>query len=242
MSFEEENNKRMSLSDIAHLSTNPDGIDDEDEVDVENTEDSEEAVETTSYVGTFAEQEKEPVKIEHTGRIFKIDSKPTANDTFRFLFYHSYMNLMGVFAALVGIAAIVMVVISVKEQNILQIVLFTIAALIFIVNSPISLYFRAKKYADQAAQPEHRTVYTFSDAGLDITKGENGYVALDYAKITKCHEGGTGFYFYVGKQSAFLVPKADITDGDIDEFKRLLADRITGKLQLKFEKEKDSVD
>jgi len=248
MNEQEETKKSFSISELAHMQT----LSEEEtkeaqeqamsaENEGENTE-SATGVAASSYVSGFSEtaEEKEPERMVHRGQTFVADVKPTARDTFGFMFYHTYMNLMGVFAVLVGIAAIVMVVISVMDKEIFQIILFSLAALIFIVNSPISLYLRAKKYAESCKLPENRTVYQFSDAGLDIQRGEDIYKPLDYSKIIKCHEGRTGFYFYLAKNSAFLVTKADIEGGSLSEFRTLLAQRVTGKLSLKYDKEQNA--
>ncbi len=250
MNGQEETKKSFSISDLAHMST----LSEEEAEDaraqadaIENGEAMEGSqIDVTAGV-PGAEQEKEPEKLVHRGQIFTADVKPTARDTYGFMFYHTYMNLMGVFAVLVGIAAIVMVVISVMDKEIFQIVLFSIAALIFIVNSPISLYLRAKKYAESCKLPENRTVYRFSDAGFDVRRGvmddseeasgEKIYKSFAYKNITKCHEGRTGFYIYLAKNTAFLITKADIEGGSLAEFRSLLAQRVTGKLSLKYDKE-----
>lgn len=245
MNEQEETKKSFSISELAHMNT----------LSEEETEEAAEQAESIEESGDDAavsyeavpEEEKKPVELEHYGQTFTADVKPTARDTYGFMFYHTYMNLMGLFAVLVGIAAIVMVVISVMDKEIFQIVLFSIAALIFIVNSPISLYLRAKKYAESCKLPENRTVYRFSDAGFDVRRGvmddseeasgEKIYKSFAYKNITKCHEGRTGFYIYLAKNTAFLITKADIEGGSLAEFRSLLAQRVTGKLSLKYDKE-----
>lgn len=234
MNEQEETKKSFSISELAHMNTLSGEEAEEAAEQAESIEESGEDV-AVSYEAV-PEEEKKPVELEHYGQTFTADVKPTARDTYGFMFYHTYMNLMGLFAVLVGIAAIVMVVISVMDKEIFQIILFSLAALIFIVNSPISLYLRAKKYAESCKLPENRTVYRFSDAGFDVQRGEDTYKAFDYGKITKCHEGRSGFFIYFAKSSAFLVTKADIEGGTLDEFRSLLAQRVTGKLSLKYDK------
>ncbi|MCR5432598.1 MAG: YcxB family protein [Lachnospiraceae bacterium] len=239
MNEQEETKKSFSISELAHLSTlsEEEAQQAQEQAEAVENGEGETAAEGVLPAAGAAEEEKEPERLVHSGQIFTADVKPTARDTYGFMFYHTYMNLMGVFAVLVGIAAITMVVISVMDKEIFQIILFSIAALIFIVNSPISLYLRAKKYAESCKLPENRTIYKFSDAGFDVQRGEDTYKAFDYSKVTKCHEGRTGFYVYFAKNSAFLVTKADIEGGTLSEFRSLLAQRVTGKLSLKYDKE-----
>ena len=245
MNEQEETKKSFSISELAHMNTLSGEDSEEAAEQAESIEESGENA-AVSYEAV-PEEEKKPVELEHYGQTFTADVKPTARDTYGFMFYHTYMNLMGLFAVLVGIAAIVMVVISVMDKEIFQIVLFSIAALIFIVNSPISLYLRAKKYAESCKLPENRTIYRFSDAGFDVRRGvmddseeasgEKIYKSFAYKNITKCHEGRTGFYIYLAKNTAFLITKADIEGGSLAEFRSLLAQRVTGKLSLKYDKE-----
>ena len=248
MNEQEETKKSFSISELAHMTTLSEEETEEAAEQAESIEESGEDV-AVSYEAV-PEEEKKPVELEHFGQTFTADVKPTARDTYGFMFYHTYMNLMGLFAVLVGIAAIVMVVISVMDKEIFQIVLFSIAALIFIVNSPISLYLRAKKYAESCKLPENRTIYRFSDAGFDVRRGviddseeasgEKIYKSFAYKNITKCHEGRTGFYIYLAKNTAFLITKADIEGGSLAEFRSLLAQRVTGKLSLKYDKEQEN--
>ncbi|MBO4496979.1 MAG: YcxB family protein [Lachnospiraceae bacterium] len=237
MNEQEETKKSFSISELAHMNTLSE---EETEEAAEQAESIEESGEEAVSYAAVPEEEKPPVELEHQGQTFTADVKPTARDTYGFMFYHTYMNLMGLFAVLVGIAAIVMVVISVRDKEIFQIVLFSIAALIFIVNSPISLYLRARKYAESCKLPENRTIYRFSDAGFDVRRGEEIYKSFPYKNITKCHEGRTGFYIYLAKNTAFLITKADIEGGSLTEFRSLLAQRVTGKLSLKYDKEKEA--
>ena len=154
MNEQEETKKSFSISELAHMNTLSGEEAEEAAEQAESIEESGEDV-AVSYEAV-PEEEKKPVELEHYGQTFTVDVKPTARDTY---------------AVLVGIAAIVMVVISVMDKEIFQIVLFSIAALIFIVNSPISLYLRAKKYAESCKLPENRTIYRFSDAGFDVRRG-----------------------------------------------------------------------
>lgn len=232
MSEQEEKKKSFSISELAHLQT----LSEEESREAQEQADSIEGSDEPAVTEAVEVKEPEPVELEHTGQVFTADVKPTARDTYGFMFYHTYMNLMGVFAVLVGIAAIVMVVISIMDKEIFQIILFSLAALIFIVNSPISLYLRAKKYSENCKLPENRTIYRFSDAGFDVRRGEDTYKSFAYKNISKCHEGRSGFYIYLAKNTAFLVTKADIEGGSLSEFRSLLAQRVTGKLSLKYDK------
>ena len=236
MNEQEEKKKSFSISELAHLQT----LSEEETEEANEQAEAAESGEATAAYMPVTEEEKEPAKLEHKGQVFTADVKPSARDTYGFMFYHTYMNLMGVFAVLVGIAAIVMVVISVMDKEIFQIILFSLAALIFIVNSPISLYMRAKKYAKSCELPENHTVYRFSDTGFDVQRGEDTYKAFEYKQISKIHEGRTGFYIYFAKSSAFLVTKADIEGGTLSEFRKLLAQNVTGKLSLKYDKEQEA--
>ncbi|MBO4511096.1 MAG: hypothetical protein J5718_07110, partial [Lachnospiraceae bacterium] len=62
-----------------------------------------------------AEEESEPQEeneppMEHYGRVFTFEGKPTEQDIFRFMFYHTYCSVIGVIAVLIVIASVVMAV------------------------------------------------------------------------------------------------------------------------------------
>lgn len=248
----ENETKKFSLNEIAHMKTVTDdeiekayndsqGIvtdydgSEDDEAEGIAAEDIREDIVATEAFGK--KKEKVPEKLAHTDNLITAEAKPTTDDMYRFMLYHSFMNATGVIALLIGAIAITMVVVSIIDRNILQIVLFSVAALLFLLNSPLSYYFKAKKNSVELCKPENMMTYNFSDAGFDISFSNDNYYPFKWEDVTKLHEGKTGFYVYTGKNRAFMVPKADLTGGNVDDFRTMAGKNVTGKLSLKYDKE-----
>ena len=161
-----------------------------------------------------AEEESEPQEeneppMEHYGRVFTFEGKPTEQDIFRFMFYHTYCSVIGVIAVLIVIASVVMAVWSFMDDKVVQGCIFAGVFLFFIINSPLSLKKRAKKQSESMSHGEGIITYTFSDAGFDM-KRMNEYAPYKYDRIMKVVCGKTAYYVYLGKMRAFLAPKADL--------------------------------
>ena len=170
-----------------------------------------------------AEEENEP-PMEHYGRVFSFEGKPTPQDVFRFMFYHTYCSVIGVFAVLIVIASVVMSVWSFMDGKTLQGVIFIAVFLFFIINSPLSLSRRAKRQSEQMCTGEGVITYTFSDAGFDM-KRMSEYAPYKYDRIMKVVNGKTAYYVYLGKMRAFLAPKADLGANE-ETFLQLIRENV----------------
>ena len=88
-----------------------------EDADVTDTAEDEEGTEESEEE---EEKDKNEPPMEHYGRKFSFEGKPTANDIFRFMFYHTYCSVVGVIAILLLVASVVMAVWSFKDGNMLQ--------------------------------------------------------------------------------------------------------------------------
>ena len=176
-----------------------------------------------------SEEENEPVEeneppMEHYGRQFTFKGKPTEQDVFRFMFYHTYFSVVGIVAILIVIASVVMAVWSFMDGNTIQGVIFAAVFLFFIINSPLSLKKRAKKQSESMCTEEGTITYTFSDAGFDMQR-QTEYAPYKYDRIIKAICGKTAYYVYLGKMRAFLVPKADLGANE-ETFLQLMRENV----------------
>lgn len=244
--FEKKNTepKKSNISALAHIST----MSDEERIEAEaqsgdeiNDVNNDGVIDAKDYMpgGKLpSEAQEETKRIEHTEPKFEIVAKPDRKTMYDFMLYHSYANVLGVLSILIGIGAIAMVIISiVQSTNGLQVILFGVVAIMFLTNSPFSLWFRAKKQSNIICDEKNTITYTFSDAGFDMSRGEVEYADFEWSHMYKVKEGKLGFYMYLEKNRAFVVPKADITGG-IPEFKELLKRHVEQRLQLAEEEQK----
>ena len=108
----------------------------------EDTDENDADMTETEEDGEEAEEEEEPKDkneppMEHYGRVFRFEGKPTADDIFRFMFYHTYCSVVGVIAILLLVASVVMAVWSFMDGNIMQGCIFAGVFLFVAINSPI---------------------------------------------------------------------------------------------------------
>lgn len=199
----DEANEESDDEDYEEYEEDGSVVDSENETDEAEDQDSEEET---------PEDENDP-PMEHYGRVFTFAGKPTPQDVFRFMFYHTYCSVVGVFAILIVVASIVMSVWSFLDDKLMQGFLFAAIFLFFIINSPLSLKKRSKKQSESMCSEEGTITYTFSDAGFDMTR-QTEYAAYKYDRIMKVINGKTAYYVYLGKMRAFLAPKADLGENE----------------------------
>ena len=212
--------KKRGISELAHIST----LSEEELREAEETAEaavSGEAAESTEdkqsaadYLPQgIAQESAKKKRIEHTEPSFVIAAKPDRKCMYEFMFYHSYMNVMGALSAVLGIAALVFVIIGfVKKFDTIQIVLFGAIAAMFLANSPLTLWFKAKKQSDMICDPKNTITYTFSDEGFDMARGEDEYADFTWDKMYKVKEGRTGYYMYIARNRAFVIPRDEVID------------------------------
>ena len=226
-----------SIAELASLSTLS-----EEELEEAN----EEAEEATSYADEYEEEEdtetyegeeadeadeseeepeeKQEPPMEHYGRKFSFEGKPTAEDIFRFMFYHTYCSVVGVIAILLILASLVMAVWSFSDGNYLQGCIFAGVFLFIAINSPLSIKKRAKKQSESMSTGEGVITYTFSDAGFDMKRMQE-YAPYKYENIMKVVKGKTAYYVYLGKMRAFLATKADLGANE-ETFLQLIRENV----------------
>ena len=169
-------------------------------------------------------EDKNEPPMEHYGRKFSFDGKPTADDIFRFMFYHTYCSVVGVIAILLLVASVVMAVWSFKDGNVLQGCIFSGVFLFVAINSPLSIRKRSKKQSEAMSTGEGVITYTFSDAGFDMKRMQE-YAPYKYSNIMKVVKGKTAYYVYLGKMRAFLATKADLGANE-ETFLQLIRENV----------------
>ncbi len=241
MGIQDNSKKKVSISEMAHIGV----LSEEERRTLEETEASAGSVSDDEsgecLTGRGAEaympvgmHEKETAKVkrmEHSEPSFTVSPTPDEETMYEFLFYHSYKNVMGIMSVVLGLGAVVMVIIGlIMSFTPVQIVLFGVIALMFVTNSPLTLKRRARKQAEMLADPKNTIAYVFSDEGFDMSRGDNEYADLKWERLCKVKEGKRGFFMYLERNRAFVIPADSLED--VEGFKALLKRRVTGKLLL----------
>ena len=241
MGIQDNSKKKVSISEMAHIGV----LSEEERRTLEETEASagsvsdDESGEGLNGRGAEAympagmhEQETAKIKrMEHGEPSFTVTASPDEQTMYEFLFYHSYMNVMGIMSVVLGLGAIVMVIVGlIMHFTTIQIVLFGVIALMFLTNSPITLKRRARKQVEMLADPKNKITYIFSDEGFDMSRGDSEYADFKWERLCKVKEGRHGFFMYLERNRAFVIPADSLED--VESFKALLKRRVTGKLLL----------
>ena len=230
-----------SIAELAALSTlSEDELEEANEEAEDNTgfdeagfdEEYEEDAEGYDEADAEGEEEEQPAEetskvdppMEHYGRVFRFEGKPTADDIFRFMFYHTYCSVVGVIAILLLLASVVMAVWSFMDGNILQGCIFSGVFLFVAINSPLSIRKRSKKQSESMSTGEGVITYTFSDAGFDMKRMQE-YATYKYENIMKVVKGKTAYYVYLGKMRAFLATKVDLGANE-ETFVQLIRENV----------------
>lgn len=175
-------------------------------------------------------------RMNHSEPSIVVSARPDQKTMYDFMLYHSYANVLGVLSILIGIGAIVMVIMSITTKaDKFQTILFAVVAIMFLSNSPLTLWFRAKKQSAIISDEKNVIMYTFSDEGFDMSRGENEYADFGWDHVYKVKEGKLGFYIYLERNRAFVVPKENIEEGT-EAFEELLKRHVTKRLLLASEK------
>lgn len=231
-----EETKKKSIAELAALSTlseeeleeanneadnNLEYGEEEYDSDSENECASEEGDDATEE----AKEEEKPVeRMEHFGDTVVLKAKPTPNDVYRFMFRHTYFSVIGVVALVMGLGALALGIFKLIEGAYVPAVLCGIIFFMFIIWSPLGLLKKSKKQSEQICAPEGTITYTFSEAGLDLERGDE-YAKYDWDRIIKVVYGKTGYYVYLGANRAFIAPKADLGENEA-KLQKLFAEHV----------------
>ncbi len=196
---------------------------------VTGTEGGEQSVEAYMPAGMHEKETAKVKRMEHSEPSFTVSPTPDEETMYEFLFYHSYKNVMGIMSIVLGLGAVVMVIIGlIMSFTPIQIVLFGVIALMFVTNSPLTLKRRARKQVEMLADPKNTITYVFSDEGFDMSRGDNEYADFKWERLCKVKEGKHGFFMYLERNRAFVIPTGSLEDPD--GFRALLKRNVTGKL------------
>lgn len=233
-----EEPRKKSFSNIAHMTT----LSPEEQATLEEEEQTASETEEVSadseytpgegYVRDEAAAEEQSDRLEHTEPMYRLASRPDTESMYEFMLYHSYSNVAGILSLIIGFGAIGLFVYEIViGAPWIQILLFGMVVLMFLSNCPPFLMRKAKKQAEALSADDNVITYSFSDAGLDLQRGKE-YAPHAWEDVYKVKEGKTGFFIYLAKNRAFLVPKKDLGLGHVDDFRDMIDRHVTNKKLL----------
>lgn len=229
--------KKKSIAELAAVTTlsaeeleeanrdvDYDGDYDEDGTAVDYDSESEEGGREFSFDTSEDTPAEEEVRMEHYGDIVTVSAHPTEKEVCGFMFRHTYLSVIGFVAIAAAIASGVFSVIKFIEGEVFPAALAAASFGLFAIYSPATLLKKSKEQARNLSTDEGTIKYTFSDAGLDLLRGEE-YAKYDWERVIKVVPAKTSYYVYLGKNRAFITPKADLGDKE-ESFRALIVKHV----------------
>lgn len=107
-----------------------------------------------------------------------------------------------------------------------------VLGLCFVVVMPLSIYFTAKKSYATTERLQEEIEYTFTNETMTLT-GESFKTEMSWEKTYKIEELQNWFLIFHSKKIANLIPKSDLTPGQVLQLRTLLKGVKNVKLFLK---------
>ena len=168
---------------------------DEEEISEQDEEDDE------SY------DEEEPQRIEHSGEIITFPVSLKVMDLYKFMLQHAYLSISGFIGIAISVGALVMLVMGKDGGTNFNRVLLILAALLFTVINPLMMLYKSWKQITLSPVFKTGIQYTFSDAGAEVTQGEE-WVSFPWDAIYRIRGGANSVYVYTSPTRAFILPKS----------------------------------
>lgn len=163
----------------------------------------------------------------------KINVELNEKDIFTFLLHHAYSRISGILSLIFGVACLVLAVNSLQYDSMYMTVLLSVGALLYLVVSPIMVWFRSKKQKENPAL-KFPITYNISNKGLGLTQ-RNETTVLEWQSIVKVAETKDNLLFYISKQQSFIIPKRILGEEKLELAKEVIIENVDEK-KYKFKK------
>ena len=135
-----------------------------------------------------------------------------------------------IFMPVLILLSLINIILQPENQTLIILLIILIVAeiaMIFLVN-----YAPKKYYKSVEKMFETPSNYTFFDDHIEIISGNpmvSGTSNCKYDLIYKVYEVKDCFYIYISTVQAYIIPKADITEGTAEQLRALLQSRVERK-------------
>ena len=136
----------------------------------------------------------------------KITVRMTDTYLFDFTLYHTYSKLAGFLTNILGAAIAFM-----GKIKPVQIIFYLVAAVVFIVYTPLLLKYRSKKQVKEIERYHVPNEMTFNDEGIQVEFAEKKET-YEWEQIQKVVTTPKTIGFYYETEKALIVPKPDFGD------------------------------
>lgn len=136
----------------------------------------------------------------------EFDVKMTKKVLYDFLMTHTYRSFSGWFSILIGLAGVVLTVMSLGKAEGTMILVYAIFSLYFLFYQPVALYSKAAKQVKLNPMYKEPLHYAVNDEGITSSQNDQS-VQIPWENIVKVTESKYSFLLYTGKISSFVLPR-----------------------------------
>ena len=165
----------------------------------------------------------------------KLSVNLTAKEMFNFMMKHTYSSMSGYIGLVLSACALVGFVMTVTNPavNTAYKIVLLLTALLFTVIQPLTLYSKSKKQVKQNENINKPMEYTFTDAMIQISQGED-HVEYEWNRLIKVTSSKLCIFLYVSKYRAFIIPRRVFGDGKMEKLRDMIKKNATGAKSIVF--------
>lgn len=135
----------------------------------------------------------------------EFDIKITDKDMYRFNMFHAYTGFQGIFATIIGVAVIVVAIVTLGEVTPLYSFLYFLLGAVFLIYVPVSLKMRSKRQILLSPVLKETLHYTVDEAGVHVKVQEQN-ADLEWNMIYKMITTKSNLLIYSTRVNAYVIP------------------------------------
>ncbi|MDO5154582.1 MAG: YcxB family protein [Eubacteriales bacterium] len=147
--------------------------------------------------------------------------KMTVKELYRFIMYHAYHKLSGVIGIAMSIAACIILITRYASLTDQTRAVLVLVAIWFVFLDPIILYSRARGQVRRNKAYKKPLHYQIDSEGVTISQEEQSQTVM-WNQFMKIVETKNQFLFYSTPMYAFIFPKAELVNEDLEIFPEII--------------------
>ena len=141
----------------------------------------------------------------------EFDIKITDKDMYRFNMHHAYTGFQGIFATVIGIAVLVVTVLTMNKVDVTYTLLYFLFGIIFLVYTPVNLKLRSKRQILASPALKESLHYKVDEEGIHVMVGEQT-ADLPWNMIYKVVSTRSNLLIYSSRVNAYVIPLEQLGD------------------------------
>lgn len=139
----------------------------------------------------------------------KFDVQMTAKAMYNFMVHHTYTQFSGILSVIFGIVSVVFAVARVSAGNVEGSLIFFVFGALFIVYTPVNLWFRSKKQVKMTPSFQKPITYELTESGVIVSQ-EDQSTENKWEDFVKAVSTGQVLVLYITRVRAIIFPKEQL--------------------------------